>query len=152
MNHIFINDDFKRGIAFWLVIVPSIVWGLVSWCYLFVHRLNHAGEVCSGDFLEPKEKHEGYLIDTGLMIIFIWRLCLLFVLVVGGFALFAFACAVHDKQTNVRTGTSISGREAFSRLNADLLYFYGIAWAIFSVASVIVITCLMLQDFSILFH
>ena len=148
LNHIFIDDNIKRSIALWAVIVPSIVWGLVSWCYLFVHRLNHAGEVCSGDFLKPKDIHEGYLIDTGLFIIFIWRLSEVFILVVGGFFLFCFACTVHEHQ---RQATRPRGG-GLKDWQIELFFAYGISWAVLSIVSVIVITCLMVQDFSILFH
>ena len=72
-NHIFIEDDNKRAPVLYFCIFPSLLWYLVVWVFMFIERFSHRGKVCSGDYLGISDSEEGYLIDTGLFIIFIWR-------------------------------------------------------------------------------
>ena len=59
-----------------LIVIPSLLAGLISWSYLFIHRFSHSGMVCSGVYLEDhhKENSDGYMQDTGLFIKSIFRL------------------------------------------------------------------------------
>ena len=81
-NHIFIEDDKKRALALYFFVLPSFLWYLVVWVFIFYERFSHPGEVCSGEFLGVTDSEEGYLIDTGLFVIFIWRLISI-VLIIG---------------------------------------------------------------------
>ena len=74
LNHIYIEDDNKPLMALYFLILPSLAWYLFVWLYVFIERFSHPGKVCSGDFLDVTDSEKGYLIDTGLFIIFIWRL------------------------------------------------------------------------------
>ena len=46
LNHIYIKDttrdreNIRIGILY-LIVWPTVFWGLICWCYLFVHRLSH---------------------------------------------------------------------------------------------------------------
>ena len=70
------------------LIMPCFFLAAYFWSYLFTHRFLHAGSVCSGDYLESGMKTDGYLIETGLFILFWFRLLEIFLLLI----LLLFVC------------------------------------------------------------
>ena len=73
-NHIHILDDNRRVTALYFFVFPSFAWYLIVWLFMFIERFSHPGKVCSGDYLEDMDSEKGYLIDTGLFVMFIWRI------------------------------------------------------------------------------
>ena len=146
LNHKYIDDDYKRIVILSSIVAPSLIWGLASWCYLFVHRLNHEGEVCSGDFLGYNASHEGYLINTGLFIIFFWRIAV-FGIIGGGLTAVCFGlCYGTDYLTNRDKGPGIHGSHAI------MFFVYVIPYLLMSCILVVIFTVFILGDLSILFR
>ena len=148
LNHIYIDkEDIRQGFLL-LLVWPSVIWGLVCWCYLFVHRLSHAGEVCSGDYLGDKKdvSSEGYLIDTGLFILFIWRVICLFVIACVLAIILAILCII-DSRRNMHMNPC-------DRCTADcrLLDSYMGIFVLIAGAMIVFCTIVMVDDLSVIFY
>ena len=55
LNHFIIdkeNTENVRIVLLYCLAAPAVIFGILCWCYLFMSRFSHEGEVCSGDYLE----------------------------------------------------------------------------------------------------
>ena len=82
------KDGLRRGLSL-LTIFAQYAFYMV-WIILIIVRFNHAGKVCSGDYLSDNDSTDGYLIEQGRFVKVIFYFFLYSIAIFGCCACIAF--------------------------------------------------------------
>ena len=112
--------------------------------------------MCSGDELELKEgmSTEGYLIDTGIFILFVWRILCLFMVCFALAAVLCIACLVDAGRQNNENRVADYFCLRFATCQGDCELFTSYLGIFLFIAGAMLVFCtiVILHDLTIIFY